>query len=131
MGGRSSMKQVDTGKSRPRKRGVGERVFAEVEQLTAGGAMKRTAAIAQVAARLGSNPGTVAANYYRIARQRGVALRPRRRRGVANGRRGFTSATLTAAIRTIESALRSQAEELAALRRDNERFEELRRLLRT
>ena len=92
--------------------------------------MKRSAAIAQVAERMGSNPGTVAANYYRIARRRGVALQPRRPRSAASGRWGGGTATLESAIRIIESALRAQVEELVALRRDNERFQELRRLLR-
>lgn len=43
---------------------IGEQIFAEVEQLTAGGAMKRLAAFKAVAERSGRQVGTVAANYY-------------------------------------------------------------------
>lgn len=109
---------------------IGEQIFAEVEQLTANGAMKRSAAIAQIAARTGSNAGTIAANYYRIARQRGVPLRSRRTTNGRSARGRDLSQTITSAIRAIEATLRSQEEELATLRKENQRFEKLRRLLR-
>lgn len=130
MGGRTGRKVVAVPRA-TRRGNVGEQIFTEVEHLTAGGAMERTAAIARVAERIGSNPGTVAANYYRIARQRGVALRPRRPRGSTAGKgRGAVSARLAAAIRAVDVALRSQAQELDALRKGHARFEKLRRLLR-
>ena len=110
--------------------GIGEQIFAEVEQLTADGKMKRMAAFKEVAAKTGGQPGTVAANYYRIARKRGVALRPRRGSG-----RGITSSkgvleAVAAAIRKLESFLQAQQQEIAALRKENRRFEKLKRLLR-
>ena len=129
MGGLTGRKAVSPTK-RARTRGIGVQIFDEVEQLTANGAMKRSAAIAKIAERTGSSSGTVAANYYRIARQRGVPLRSRRS---ANGRRGpgkEASKTLATAIRAIEGALRAQEEELAMLRNANRRFEKLRRILR-
>jgi hypothetical protein len=105
---------------------VGEQTFSEVEALTAGGKMKRLAAFQEVAKRTGRNVGTVSANYYRIARKRNVPLRPRRGRAVGGA---GVQAALAAAVRKIEAALKAQAEELANLRKENERFAKLRRLL--
>lgn len=122
MGGRHGRKRSPNG--------VGEKIFAEVEQLTADGKMKRLAAFKQIATRTGGHPGTVAANYYRIARKRGVPLRARRGSG-----RGITKSkgaleAVAAAIREIASLVQAQAQDLAGLRKDVQRFEKLRRLLR-
>jgi hypothetical protein len=128
MGGGSHGKLVATTTPRRRgSRGVGEQVFTEVEQLTAGGAMKRGAAIAMVAEKLGSNTGTVAANYYRIARRRGIALRPRLSGTTKKGR--GSSGALSSALATIQDVLRSQGQEIEKLREDNRKLEQLRRLL--
>ena len=51
--------------------------------MTAGGAMSKSDAFEAISSRTGRRAGTVAANYYRIARKRGVALEPRVRRGPA------------------------------------------------
>lgn len=68
MGARQSKKSVvPHGKK-------GEQIFDQVERLTAGSAMKRLAAFEQIAKESGGQPGTVAANYYRIARKRGAVL---------------------------------------------------------
>lgn len=66
--------------------GVAEAIFAEVETMTAGGAMSKSDAFEDISRRTGRRAGTVAANYYRIARKRGVALEPRTRRGRPPGR---------------------------------------------
>lgn len=117
------------GKALGPKRGIGEQIFAEVESLTADGRVKRTAAFREIATRSGRDPGTVAANYYRIAHTRGVALRPRRPRmgrAVGGGQRG---GGIDAAMQTIASALRAQEQELADLRQEAARFDKLRRIL--
>jgi hypothetical protein len=78
----------------PRSGEVGEQIFEQVERLVAGG-MNRTEAFAKISADSGRRAGTVAANYYRVARKRaGGSLRPRARRGRPAGRK--TSATATA-----------------------------------
>src|SRR3954449_6951733 len=65
----------------PRSGEVGEQIFEQVERLVAGG-MNRTEAFAKISADSGRRAGTVAANYYRVARKRaGGALRPRAKRG--------------------------------------------------
>lgn len=111
--------------------GVGERIFAEVEQLTAGGKMKRLAAFNAIAAKTGGQVGTVSANYYRIARKRGVKLRPRQRGVSGTGSTRRALADVLTALQKLGAALDAQARELATLRKDNQRFNKLRRLLKS
>jgi hypothetical protein len=65
----------------PRDGSIGKETFEQVVALTKKGKSK-TEAFAQVASDTGRNPGTVAANYYRVARANGT-IKPRRRRKVA------------------------------------------------
>ena len=70
----------------PRSGEIGEQIFEQVEALVAGG-MNRTEAFAKISADSGRRAGTVAANYYRVARKRaGGSLRPRTRRRARTGR---------------------------------------------
>jgi hypothetical protein len=72
----------------PRTGVIGEQIFEQVEKLVKGG-MSRTDAFKKISADSGRREGTVAANYYRVARKRaGGSLRPRRR----SGRRSATAA---------------------------------------
>jgi hypothetical protein len=65
----------------PRTGVIGEQIFEQVEKLEKGG-MSRTDAFKKISADSGRREGTVAANYYRVARKRaGGSLRPRRRAG--------------------------------------------------
>lgn len=122
MGGRQGRKALPAG--------VGEEIFQQVETLTADGKMTRLAAFKAIAGRTGKKVGTVTANYYRVARKRGVPLRARRTRVARRAEAKGTVEAIAAAIRRLESLLRTQVEELAALRRDKLRFEQLRRLFR-
>jgi hypothetical protein len=75
----------------PRTGVIGEQIFEQVEKLVKGG-MSRTDAFKKISADSGRREGTVAANYYRVARKRaGGPLRPRRR----SGRRASTTTTRT------------------------------------
>ena len=75
----------------PRTGVIGEQIFEQVEKLVKGG-MSRTDAFKKISADSGRREGTVAANYYRVARKRaGGSLRPRRRAG----RRASTTTTRT------------------------------------
>jgi hypothetical protein len=107
---------------------IGEQIFEQVEQLTAQGAMNRLAAFKQVASASGRQVGTVAANYYRVARQRGATLQRRGAGKASTGRRG--SGRILAVLRVLERLLVAQEEEIARLRKENARFAQLRRLLR-
>lgn len=111
--------------------GVGERVFAEVEELTAGGKMKRLAAFKSIADRTGAQAGTVAANYYRLARKRGAQLQSRRSTGQGAGSTRRALARVLTALQKLGAVLDAQERELATLRKENRRFNELRRLLKS
>jgi hypothetical protein len=63
----------------PRSGVIGEQIFDEVEKLVATG-MTRTQAFAQISSESGRRAGTVAANYYRVARKRGTTSSGTRRR---------------------------------------------------
>src|SRR3954466_13612198 len=61
----------------PRSGEIGEQIYDQVEKLVADG-MNRTEAFAKISADSGRRAGTVAANYYRVARKRaGGSVRPR------------------------------------------------------
>jgi hypothetical protein len=116
--------------------GVAEAIFAEVEQMTAGGAMSKSDAFEDISRRTGRRAGTVAANYYRIARKRGVALQPRGRRGTARAQAtsgtGTVADALAAAERAVAdlaAAVRAQQDELTRLREQAEQFAKLREII--
>ena len=76
----------------PRSGEIGEKIFDDVEKLVAGG-MNRSQAFAKISADTGRRSGTVASNYYRVARKRaGGSLRPRATR-TARTARASSSAT--------------------------------------
>src|SRR4051812_10751294 len=66
---------------------IGPAIYEQVGKLLAGG-KTRTEAFAQVAKERKSSPSTVAANYYRVARQQGEGGTPKatRRRAAASRR---------------------------------------------
>ena len=81
----------------PRTGEVGEQIFEQVEKLVAGG-MNRTEAFAKISEDSGRRAGTVAANYYRVARKRaGGSLRPRRAAAASAGRRRRAASSGTTA----------------------------------
>ncbi len=76
----------------PRSGEIGEQIFDQVEKLVATG-MNRTEAFAKISADTGRRAGTVAANYYRVARKRaGGSLRKSRTAG-RGGRARAAAAT--------------------------------------
>ena len=120
----------------PRSGVIGEQIFDQVEKLVAGG-MNRTQAFAEISKESGRQAGTVAANYYRVARKRaGGSLRPRakrgrparrtsttattRRRGRARTAGGDIDSLANALVRDVQAladAIKSQAGEVADLRK--------------
>lgn len=115
--------------------GIAEAIFAEVEQMTSGGRMSKSDAFEDISRRTGRRAGTVAANYYRIARKRGAALEPRTRRGRPRGSAGGSSdveavvAKLDEAVKDLARLVRRQESELATLRAEAAQFAELKRLI--
>lgn len=117
-------------KSKRVKRGqIGAEIFEQVEKLVADQGVGRTEAFRRLAAKTGRQQGTVAANYYRIARQRGTKLAPRRRRGVGSaGARSVLKRAL-AALDDVTGLFRKLEDEIVGLRKENSRLAAIRRLM--
>ena len=97
---------------------IGEQIFEQVEALVGAEHITRTEAFQRIAVQRGSRAGTVAANYYRIARLKGDGvLRPR-------GRKKATGNDVEAAIERAASALNDLAELVRAQGRELDRLSE-------
>jgi hypothetical protein len=124
-------------KRRTRDGKVGTQIFQAVESMVADQKISRSEAFRRLAEKSGRNKGTVAANFYRVARQRGVKLRGRRRGpgrppGSGRGRAAGTGRVLTramAVLRELDAIIRKQGAELNRLRQENARFDTIRRLV--
>lgn len=114
------------------KRGsIGTEIFEQVERMVAADKIGRTEAFRRVATKSGRQQGTVAANYYRVARQRGTKLAPRRRRGEGGGTAGKPLLKRAiAALGDVAGLFRKLEEEILHLRKENERLVAIRRLMR-
>lgn len=120
--------------------GVGAEIFDQVERLVSEEGLNRTQAFQRLSEETGRRAGTVAANYYRIARQRGAELRPRAPRveggrGRGRGRGRSTSAPGDAdavvqramdAIKELGDLVRRQDKELQSLREQSEQLTKMR-----
>jgi hypothetical protein len=123
-----------------RRGSVGNEIFDQVEALMSQEGLTRTQAFQRLSETTGRRAGTVAANYYRVARKRGAALQPRkpraaRKSGTASRRaprRGGSSsadaalARASEAIQELATVVREQQKELAALREQADQIERLR-----
>jgi hypothetical protein len=118
---------------------IGAEIYDQVEQMLANENITRTEAFNRLSEQTGRRPGTRAANYYRVARQRGAHLAPRRRRtaGARRGRRGRGAADVQGALRRAQAALdeltavvRAQEQEVTRLRSENESYAEIKRLMK-
>lgn len=111
---------------------VGTEIFDQIEKLMATDKIGRTEAFRRLADKSGRQLGTVAANYYRVARQRGTKLAPRRRRGAAGKSSSAGNSALlraVAALEEVSAVFRKLEAEIAQLRKENERFAAIRRLI--
>ena len=121
------------------KRGtIGDEIFEQVEKLIAEEGLSRTNAFARLSEMTGRRAGTVAANYYRVARKRGAQLQPRAPRGskrrgagraAAGGGAEAALAKAAEAIQELSAVVRSQEKELATLRSQAEQMDQLKTLL--
>ncbi|MGD9571206.1 MAG: hypothetical protein AB7V62_04915 [Thermoleophilia bacterium] len=120
---------------------IGDEIFEQVEKLMAEEGLTRTAAFARLSEQTGRRAGTVAANYYRVARRKGATLQPRaprgsRKRGGGGGTSRAASGSAEAALAKASEALaelsavvRSQEKELATLRAQSEQMDKLKNML--
>ena len=129
---------------------VGNEIFDQVEKLMADEGLSRTQAFQRLSEMTGRRAGTVAANYYRVARQRGAALQPRAPRGSRSGGGGGGAAKkspgrrssrasgdveaalqrATASIQELANLVRNQERELDDLREQTKVLEQLRTLVK-
>src|SRR4029078_11220296 len=110
----------------PRSGEIGEKIYEDVEKLVAQG-MNRTEAFAKISADTGRRAGTVAANYYRVARKRaGAPLRKTRSRAggttrkAASGARRVTRRAASSAASDIDSIVDDLVTKVHALAQSGE-----------
>lgn len=119
-------------KKRRAKRGeIGPEIFAQIDKMVATEKIGRTEAFKRLAQKTGRQPGTVAANYYRVARRKGAKLAPRRRR-IVGGRPGAAHSVVqraAAALEEVSGVIRKLEEQILQLRRENQRVAAIRRLV--
>ncbi len=122
-----------------RRGSVGNEIFDQVESLMSQEGLTRTQAFQRLSETTGRRAGTVAANYYRVARKRGAALQPRKpraarstrgtgrrapRRGSSNAEAALARASQ--AIQELSGVVRDQQKELDALRKQAAEVDRLR-----
>jgi hypothetical protein len=121
-----------------RRGNIGNEIFEQVEKLMADEGLTRTAAFARLSETSGRRAGTVAANYYRVARQRGAELQPRAPRGsrkrgpgrpAAAGDADAALSRATEALQELSAIVRRQEKELTTLRSQAEQVDKLKSLL--
>jgi hypothetical protein len=121
---------MSTEEPAPRGR-IGEQIFEQVEKLVASEGLTRTQAFERLSEETGRRSGTVAANYYRIARMRGTPLQSRGRRGTrGGGSRKSTEAVLQRAndvMSELTSLVKQQEKELGRLRDQSAQFEKFKK----
>jgi hypothetical protein len=136
-GARSPGATAPSGGASEERGSVGRQIYAEVNRIIDAEAISKQEAFARVGAAQGRQTGTVAANYYRVARAggggRGSARARqgsgRRRRSRMRGDSQSAIAALRGALDELGRALRDQDREIARLREENAQFGELRALI--
>jgi hypothetical protein len=108
---------------------IGVEIFEQVERMLAEDKITRAEAFKRLSDETGRKPGTVAANYYRIARKRGApAGRGRGRAGSGDAAAALGRAM--SALEELSGVVRRQEQEISRLRAENEGFNEIRRLMK-
>lgn len=123
---------------------IGNEIFEQVEKIIEEEGLSRTNAFQRLSEMTGRRAGTVAANYYRVARQRGATLQPRAPRGSktrpatrrtssgGGGGGGSAEAALSRAMESLQELagiVREQEKELSTLRAQVEQVEKLKGML--
>ncbi|MEO8604234.1 MAG: hypothetical protein ABI629_16785 [bacterium] len=119
-------------KKRAKRGSVGTEIFEQIEKMMVAEKVGRTEAFRRLATKSGRQLGTVAANYYRVARQRGTKLAPRRRRGSLGRSSASTHGALQRAMSALEDVsglFRKLEDEITQLRKENQRFAAIRKLM--
>ena len=121
------MSDADKGTARGK---IGEQIFEQVQTLVAAEGITRTEAFQRIAEQRNSRPGTVSANYYRIARRKGDgALRPRGRKQASGSEAEAVIERATTALSELTALVRAQGLELERLSAKVQQIDKLRALL--
>jgi hypothetical protein len=112
---------------------IGNQIFDQIEKYVGEEGLSRTQAFQRLSEETGRRAGTVAANYYRVARQRGAELQPRTPRG-ARARRGNEGAEAALgraqeALTELGRVIADQQRQIESMREQAEQFEKLRKLV--
>jgi hypothetical protein len=119
----------DTDKTTARGK-IGEEIFAQVEALVGAEHITRTEAFQRIAVERGSRAGTVAANYYRIARRRDDGtVRTRGRKRAQTSDVDAVIGRASAALNELSALVRQQSRELEQLSEQVAQIAKLRALL--
>ncbi len=116
---------------------IGNQIFEQIEKIMQEQGLSRTNAFQRLSESTGRRAGTVAANYYRVARLRGATLQPRAPRGskgrpAVRGGAGSADAALARAMESLQELagiVRRQEKELNTLRGQAEQMDKLRAML--
>ena len=110
---------------------IGEQIYAQVNALVGAEDITRTQAFQRIAEQRGSRAGTVAANYYRIARIKdgGNSVRRGRKAAVQTADTDAVIKRATEAINELGALVRSQRRELDRLSEKVAQIDKLRALL--
>lgn len=111
---------------------IGNEIFEQVEKIVAAEGITRSDAFQRLSDETGRRAGTVAANYYRVARLRGAPLQPRTRKGSTASGASEVEAVLGRVSRAIDELtdlVRRQQDELSKSRERGDQLDKLRRLL--
>jgi hypothetical protein len=127
----------DTAEDSGQRGRIGQQIFEQVQRMLSEEKLTASEAFRRISEQTGRREGTVAANYYRIARMQGItrprgggAGRPRGRRAAGAGDVQTALGRVSTALDELSAAVRRQEQEFARLRQENERLEEIRRLAR-
>lgn len=120
---------VRTTKRKGRHGSIGQEIFTQVEELVAKEKMSRSEAFRRLGERTGRRPGTVAANYYRIARKSGGGASSRRKGVRGSSRTGTASRRAGRLLNDLLAVIQEQEQEMDRLRKENARLQQVRRLL--
>jgi hypothetical protein len=118
-----------TTKRKGRHGSIGQEIFTQIEELIAKEKMSRSEAFRRLGERTGRRSGTVAANYYRIARKSRSGGASRRKLVRGSSRSGTAARKAGRLFNELVAVIQEQDLEMDRLRKDNERLQQVRKLL--
>ena len=126
---RKTKKKTTTKNQTPQRGQIGPATVAAVDALVKEG-LKKGDAIKKVAADTGRSVGTVTVTYYRLTRKKKAKKPTQGRAASRKAGRATVSGSVAQFLAELAAVLTVQEDEIERLRKENARYEEIRRLLR-